>query len=173
MATVTSGTYGSFFKMNTVTSASSSFVWNNVWSQTLPYKAYFVIVDQEAINGSYSKNPSNFLNLASQVPMTIDVKQNLHVTPFVELFEGAEKLNKDLGLFINRKRFVRGYTIYSFNLAPSDFGERYMNLVRQGSVRLEIKFEENTTKTICCVAMAEFAALLEVDSSREVKYTQA
>ena len=107
-------------------------------------------------------------------PMKMDVGKNKnYVTPFVNLFEAAEKWNKDAGLQINRSRFDQGFAIYAFNLAPSDLGEEYINLVRQGSVRLEVRFSTNTTETLNCLAYAEFPALIEVDHSREVKYTRA
>lgn len=48
----------------------------------------------------------------------------------------------------------------------------YINLVRQGSVRLEVKLAANTTETLNCLAYAEFPALIEVDHAREVKYTR-
>ena len=69
--------------------------------------------------------------------------------------------------------FDQGYAIYAFNLAPSDLGEEYINLVQQASVRLEVKFAANTTETLNCIAYAEFPALIEVDHSREVRYTRA
>lgn len=80
----------------------------------------------------------------------------------------AEKWNKDSGLNITRKMFSEGYTVYAFSIAPSDFGEEYMNLVRQGSIRLEVKFATHTTETLNCLAYAEFPALLEIDQSRNL-----
>ena len=62
--------------------------------------------------------------------------------------------------------FEQGYAIYAFNLAPSDLGEEYVNLVQQGSVRLAVRFSTNTTQTLNCIAYAEFPALIEVDLSR-------
>ena len=107
-------------------------------------------------------------------PMKMDVGANKnYVTPFVNLFEAAEKWNKDAGLQITRSRFEQGYAIYAFNLAPSDLGEEYINLVQQGLVRLEVRFSTNTTETLNCIAYAQFPALIEVDLSREVRYTRA
>ena len=173
-------------KMNTCPSGSGSFIWQNIWSNNLPTKAFFAFVKQTAVNGDYSKNPFNMLNIANEIalyvngesiparPMKMDVGKNKnYVTPFVNLFEAAEKWNKDAGLQINRSRFDQGFAIYAFNLAPSDLGEEYINLVRQGSVRLEVRFSTNTTETLNCLAYAEFPALIEVDHSREVKYTRA
>ena len=173
-------------KMNTCPSGSGSFIWQNIWTNNLPTKACFAFVKQSAVNGDYTKNPFNCLNIADEIalyvngesipshPMKKDVGTNKNfVIPFVNLFEAAEKWTKDAGLQISRAMFDRGYAIYAFNLAPSDLGEEYINLVRQGSVRLEVKFAANTTETLNCIAYAEFPALIEVDHSREVRYTRA
>ena len=69
--------------------------------------------------------------------------------------------------------FDQGYAIYVFSLAPSDLGEENINLVWQGSVRLEVKFAANTTETLNCLAYTEFPALIEMDQSKEVRYTRA
>lgn len=105
--------------------------------------------------------------------MKIDIRVNKNsVTPFANLFEGAEKWNKDSGLKITRSIFNDGYAVYAFSLAPSDLGEEYMNLVHRGSVRLKVKFATNTTVTLNCLAYAEFPALIEIDQSRDIKYTR-
>ena len=173
-------------KMNTIPSGSGTLVWQNIWSNNLPTKAFFAFVRQSAVNGDYTKNPFSFLNIAEEIglyvngesiparPMKMDVGTNKnYVTPFVNLFEVAEKWNKDAGLQIKRDMFDQGYAIYVFSLAPSDLGEEYINLVRKGSVRLEVKFAANTTEILNCLAYAEFPALIEVDQSREVRYTRA
>ena len=93
----------------------------------------------------YDKNPFNFQNLVEEIalyvngesmlvrPMKIDVETNQnHVTPFFNLFEAAEKWNKDAGLEITRSQFAKGYGIYAFSLDPSELGEEYLNLVKQG-----------------------------------------
>lgn len=172
-------------KMNTCPTGSGSFIWQNVWSNNLPSKAYFAFISQSAVNGSYTKNIFNFQNLAEEIalyvngesisarPMKIDLGANKnHVTPFVNLFEVSEKWNKDSGLGITRSMFSEGYTVYAFSLVPSDLGEEYINLVRQGSVRLDVKFATNTTETMNCLAYAEFPALIEINQSRDIKYTR-
>ena len=172
-------------KMNTIPSGSGTFIWQNIWSTNLPTKAFFAFVKQSSVNGDYLKNPFAFLNIAEEMalyingesvpsrPMKMDIGTNKnYVTPFVNLFETADKWNKDAGLQINRVMFDQGYAVYAFSIAPNDLGEEYINLVRQGSVRLEVKFATNTTETLNCIAYAEFPALIEVDHAREVKYTR-
>lgn len=109
-----------------------------MWSTNLPSKAYFAFISQAVVNGNYSKNIFYFPNLAKKIalyvndesitarPMKIDVGDNKYcVTPFISLFEVAEKWNKDSGLNITRKMFIEGYTVYALSIAPSDLGEEY------------------------------------------------
>lgn len=171
-------------KTNTIATGSGSYVWENIWSSNLPDKAMFAIVYQDALNGNYKKNPFHFLNLASDVSLFIngellnarglhiDVTNKIHATALASLYEGADMWNKNLSSIINRSTFHNGYTIYAFNIAPTDLGEQYINLVRQGSVRLEIKFESATTTTLSCIAYGEFSSLLEIDESRDVRVTR-
>ena len=171
-------------KMNTIPSGSGTFIWQNIWSNNLPTKAFFAFVKQTAVNSDYTTNPFTFLNIAEEMalyvngesvptrPLKMDVGKNKNiVTPFVNLFEVAEKWNKDAGLQINITMFDQGFAVYAFSIDPNDLGEQYINLVRQESVRLEVKFAANTTETLNCLAYAEFPVLIEVDHSREVKYT--
>ena len=173
-------------KMNTIPCGSGTFIWQNIWATNLPTKAFFVFVRQSAANRSYDKNPFSLLNIAEEMafyvngesiparPMKMDIGSNKnYITSFVNLFEVAEKWNKDAGLQIDRMMFDQGYAIYALSIAANDLGEEYINLVRQRSLRLELKFATNTTETLNCLAYAEFPALIEVDQSREVRYTRA
>ena len=42
------------------------------------------------------------------------------------------------------------------------------NLVKHGSLRLEVRFEKALSVTINCIVYAEFDNVLEIDSSRQV-----
>lgn len=69
--------------------------------------------------------------------------------------------------------FSEGYAIYAFSFIPSERGEEYINLVRQGSVRLDVKFATNATETLnCLVYYAEFPTLIVIDHSRDIKYRE-
>ncbi|OOZ35807.1 hypothetical protein, partial [Solemya elarraichensis gill symbiont] len=172
-------------KMNSIPAGSGSFVWQNVYSNNLPQKVFFVFVDQSAVNGNYSKNPFNFQHIADGMalyvngesvparPMQMDLSANKNfVTPYVNLMETCDRWNKDEGFAITRLMFDSGYAIYGFDLAPSDYGGDYINLIRHGNLRLEVKFATTTTVTYNCLAYAEFPALLEIDRTRDVKFTR-
>ncbi|XP_033728984.1 uncharacterized protein F54H12.2-like [Pecten maximus] len=111
-------------KMNTVGSGAGSFIWQNVWANNMPTKAVFAFVKQAAVNGDYTKNPFNFVNLAQEVtlyvngesmparPMKMDIGDNRNnVTPFCSLFDVAGKWNQNEGLMINRDTFTMGHAI--------------------------------------------------------------
>lgn len=103
-------------------------------------------------------------------PIKINVGKNKnYVTPFVNLFDVAEKWNKDDGLQITRNVLDQGYAIYTFNFALSNLGEAYSNFVRQGNVRLEVKF---ASKALSCLAYAEFLVMLEIHPVKGIRYTE-
>ena len=63
-----------------------------------------------------------------------------------------------------------GYTLFAFDLTP-DLSANYAghwNLVKHGSLRLEVRFEKPLTETVNCIVYAEFDNVIEIDSSRQV-----
>jgi len=80
------------------------------------------------------------------------------------------KLCKDEGLFVSREDYARGYALYAFDLS-ADLGEDdHFSLVRQGSVRLALKFARALAATVSVVAYAEFENIIEVDRDRNVVF---
>ena len=58
--------------------------------------------------------------------------------------------------FISREDFNSGYALYAFDLS-ADLGEDdHFSLVRQGSVRLALKFAAALAATVSVVVYAEF-----------------
>jgi len=71
------------------------------------------------------------------------------------------------GLYISREDYSAGYALYAFDLT-ADLGEEdHFSLVRQGSVRLSLKFSAALANT---VAYAEFENVIEVDGDRNVVF---
>jgi len=86
------------------------------------------------------------------------------------MFAGTGKLWKDEGLYISREDYSAGYALYAFDLA-ADLGEEdHFSLVRQGSVRLSLKFSATLANTVTAVAYAEFENVIEVDRDRNVVF---
>lgn len=142
------------------------------------------LLSQKGGNGAYESNPLNFKHYsATDVglfvngesvptrPLKLDFGANRkYATAYLNLFEACEKINRDTGLGISRENFGLGYTLYAFPLDPTCLDQDYINLVRHGNVRLEMKFGTPLPETVTCIAYAEYPELLEIDNGRQVSY---
>lgn len=172
-------------KMNTIPKGSTEFYWDNIFPQAVPDRIVVALVDQKAVNGDYSANPFNFEHMGvTDVgiyvngesvpgrPLKTDFSAGQYVAAYTRLFEASEKWNSDAGLDISRENFGSGYSLFVFTIDPCGFGEEYLNLIRRGNTRLELKFKEATTKAANALVFATFSSLLEVDKSRDINYIQ-
>ena len=71
-------------------------------------------------------------------------------------------------MFISRDDHATKYALYAFDLS-ADLGEDdHFSLMRQGSVRLALKFATALAATVSVVAYAKFENVIEVDRDRNV-----
>lgn len=172
-------------KMNTIPKGSNEFYLDNIFPQAIPDRVVVALLDQRAVNGDYTANPFNFehfnvtdvgiyINGESVPgrPLKTNFALNNYSSAYTRLFEACGKWNKDAGLIINRNYFGRGYTFFVFTIDPCGFGEDYLNLVKRGNTRLELKFQQATSKTANVLVFASFSSLLEVNQVREINYIQ-
>lgn len=71
---------------------------------------------------------------------------------------------------IDRTEYPDEYCLFAFDLTPdlsAHFTEHW-NLVKNGTIRIEVRFDRPLAKTINCVLYAEFDNVLEIDASRQV-----
>lgn len=172
-------------KMNTIPKGSTEFYWDNIFPQAVPDRIVVALVDQKAVNGDYTANPFNFEHMGlTDVgvyingesvpgrPLKTDFSTGLYSSAYTRLFEASGKWNNDAGLIITRDDFGNGYSLFVFTIDPCGFGEEYLNLIRRGNTRLELKFKQATTKATNAIVFATFSSLLEVDKSRDINYIQ-
>lgn len=81
---------------------------------------------------------------------------------------GVNFLNEGNG--ISRDKYTKGYCLLAFDQIPdlSANSSGHWNLIRHGSVRLEVRFESYLAQTINCVVYAEFDNVIEIDKNRNV-----
>ena len=165
---------------------STEFFWDSLFPKALPSKVVFGLVSQKAANGDYTANPFNFQhfnmsNVALKVngvevygsPLNLDFSDNRNYTAaYVRLFEICDKWQKDMGLNITLDDFGKGYTFIVFSLDPSDFQEDFLNLVRHGNARLEMRFSVATTEVINCLCYYQSQAILTCDETRNIKIVE-
>jgi len=169
-------------KTFTVPAQNYDFTQEKLFSGQLPTRLVLACVDNDAYNGTYAKNPYNFKNFnLSQLKVYIDGQQQ-HIKPldlnfpsdqylqgYMSLFSGMGKQYKNEGVDIERIDFKNGYSIYAFDLTPDLASEdSHFNLIKDGSLRVDMTFREALPNTINVIAYAEFENILEVDSSRNV-----
>lgn len=172
-------------KMNTIPKGSTEFYWDNIFPQAIPDRIVVGLVDQKAVNGDYTTNPFNFEHMGlTDVgiyingesvpgrPLKTDFSAGLYSDAFVRLFEASGKWKNDAGLIISRDDFGKGYSLFVFTVDPCGFGDEYLNLIRRGNTRLELKFKQATSKAVNAIVFATFSSLLEIDKSRDINYIQ-
>jgi len=155
-----------------------------LFSGQLPTRIVIGLVDNRAFNGSRERNPFNFAHFnLHEIGLYLDGQQQHALRPIQPnfatgeytrayniIFAGTGKLGADEGLFITRDEYANGYSLYAFDLT-ADLGEDdHFSLVRQGSVRLALKFSQALEATVTVIAYAEFENVIEIDRNRNVVF---
>jgi len=60
--------------------------------------------------------------------------------------------------------------LYTFDLTADHGDEEKFNLMRQGSVRLVLKFSQALATTVTVVVYVEFKNVIEIDRNRNIIY---
>jgi len=92
--------------------------------------------------------------------------EGLYIRTYSTLFAGTGKLNHDERNHISREDYANGYALYAFDLTADLAENDHFNLVKNGSVRLALKFSQAIPVTVGVVAYAEFNNIIEIDKDR-------
>lgn len=140
-------------------------------------------MNNSAFNGSLTKNPFNFENYGiNSFSLYIDGQQipskalqpsfnnNIFTSAYHTLFSGTGIHFLNEGNAISREQYAKGYCLLAFDLTPdlSANSSAHWNLIKHGSVRLEVRFEYSLIQTINCIVYAEFDNIIEIDKNRNV-----
>lgn len=157
---------------------------DNVILGQLPKRIILGFVLNKAFNGDVSANPFNFhhhsINHLSlyvdgrQIPSKpLQPKFNGSVNTvesYHTLFSGTGIHFQNEGIDISRSDYAAGYCLFAFDLTPDLAANcfTHWNLVRHGSVRVEVRFDTPLVSTINCIVYAEYDNIIEIDSNRQV-----
>lgn len=154
-----------------------------IFSGQLPSRLIIGCVDNRAFNGTYNLNPFNFQHFSMTEisvyldgqqhgikPLALNYTSGQYVNAFMNLFTGTGKANQDEGNDIDRSEFDSGYALYVFDLTPDISENDSFNLVRNGTVRLNMKFGAALARTITAVVYAEFENIIEIDRNRNIVF---
>jgi hypothetical protein len=166
-------------KSFTIPTGSWSVNRDNLFLGSLPRRMVLGLVDAAAFNGDYTKNPYNFQHFnTSFLSVSIDGDQ-IPYKPFEPNFKTGQYIDSYLTLFscmdkggnsITREAYPKGFTLFVFDFTPDLGCVDHLNLIRQGNLRIELRFREALTTSVNCVVLAEFDNILEIDNDRNVIY---
>lgn len=149
---------------------------DNVFNGDIPNRLVVGLVSGEAYSGNYKKNPFNFANYkANSICFYVEGNPTPHKaftpnfdvdeagtysTPYLSLF--GDRANEDFGNDIQLEDYPQGYTLYRFDIDKEE------HLVKRGTTRLELDFEEALPEVATVIVYGHFPALLRIDESRKV-----
>ena len=169
---------------------------DNIFSGIIPKSFVFGLVDVDAYNGTYGKNPYNFQHFGvTNVSLTangqeIPFKQltlkypkdpNGEVDPATDdeldfdeayntLFSGTGKIYSNAGLDITREEYPGGYALYAFDLTPDMCNSTdYFNTVQRGSLTLALTLKK-ADHAIGMVCYGDFENVIRIDAERNAIY---
>lgn len=169
-------------KTVTIPAGLQSKTLDNLFMGQLPKRIILGLVTNTAFNGDFGKNPFNFqhfgLNFASMYvdgqqvpakPLQPDFDNKQYIMAYHTLYSGTGIHFKDEGNNISREEYPDGYFLLAFDLTPDlSASSDHWCLQRNGSLRVDIRFNTSLTETIDCILYAEFDNLLEIDRNRNV-----
>ena len=148
----------------TITPGGRTFVENNLHNGQLPTKLIMGLVRNDAHVGSYKHNPLNFqhfdvskvsLFLNGQIvdgrPLSFDFGNDDYIDGFWGLSRAANHRYFNDGTLITRKDYKSGYTLWSYDLTPSQCDEQFNDPKKRGTLTAEFEFAKNipTPLTLC------------------------
>ena len=157
-------------KTFTVPQGNLSWVKENVCFGQLPKRMVVGLVDNTAFNGQFNKNPFRFQNYGIDFiaiykdgehifskPLQPDFARNQFVRSYLSLFTETNQYYVDEGNGITRNDYPNGNTLFAFDLT-ADLGAAsgHWELVKHGTIHLEIHFSQALTATINAVIYGEF-----------------
>jgi hypothetical protein len=155
---------------------------DGLYTGQLPKRCIVGFVKNRAFNGAYNLNPFNFehFNLSflsfymdsiqiPSKPFTPQFNNNLFIREYNSLFEGSGIFYKDVGIDISRYDYNQGYFLTAVDLTPDlSCHEGHWSILRNGNLRIELRFQQALLETITVVVFSEFDNLIEIDSNRNV-----
>ena len=160
---------------------SSDLSQNNLVTGVIPNRIVIGIVDTDAFNGLYTKNPFNFKhcnaseailrvgNTALPVPkISTHYDNDEFKEAYMSMFTGTTGLFDDVGYGITLDDYKNGHTLLVFDLTPDQNQQENENVINTGEVNLELKLRGNNQNGVTLVCYMEYSGLLRIDHNKDV-----
>ena len=171
-------------KVISVPAGQMSLQQDHVFLGQLPKKVIIALVDNKAFNGNYTKNPFNFqhfnLNylsldvdgkLVPSKPYKLNFDESEYMRAYHALFTELNKCEgPDPELYISRDDFGKGFTIFPFDLTPTNSADGSFSQRKSGNLRIDLAFKEPLTSSINVLVLGIFENVIEIDRARNILY---
>jgi hypothetical protein len=170
-------------KLFTIGTGSTSFTREHISLGLSPKYAVVGLVDNDALQGNYKKNPFKFegfnlkhisLNVdGDQVPVGgINVQFNDTVPHnvvegYMSMLQVCRKYRSHDEFMFSKYEYMQGNVLYGFEIAPEIVPGAF-NLVRNTNIRLDIQFARALTKNVAVLVFFFYDDTNEVNMNREV-----
>jgi hypothetical protein len=169
-------------KTVTIPSGVQNKTLDSLFTGQMPTRCIVGFVKNSAFNGSYNTNPFQFkhFNLSyfsfymdgiqiPTKPFTPNFTDNLFIREYNSLFDGSGIFHKDVGLSITRSDYSEGFSLICTDMTPDlSCHEGHWCLIKNGNLRLELRFQEALEQPITVICFGEFNNLIEIDANRNV-----
>jgi hypothetical protein len=171
-------------KTFSVNAGTQTLTRDNVFLGQIPRRIIVFMTENAAAIGTKDKNPfylvhnnTNYISVEAKgvsypaQPLTpcfgVDNNNN-YIKSYLSLFTETGKFHDDNGNDITRESFRKGYTLWAFDLSPDKQEGDHVHLVKEGNLRLDLKFTEALTETTSVFVYAEFDNVIEIDRARNI-----
>ncbi|KAK7576271.1 hypothetical protein V9T40_012557 [Parthenolecanium corni] len=171
-------------KVATISTGLASFSCNNIIMGQIPKRIIIGFVSNRTYNGDFTNNPYNFEHFqlnhlclyvdGQQVPskpLQPDYANNIYSECYNTLFTGTDIFyGNSYNHNITKEDYIGGYTLYAFDLTSdlSASNNGHWNLIRHGSIMVDLKFAVPLAEAVNMILYAEFDNVIEIDKRRNV-----
>lgn len=156
---------------------------DNFFAGKIPKKLVVAMLSNKGLNGHLVTNPFNFQHFSLErievtidgeavagTPISCDFPNRLCMRAYHSMFHALNKSYTDNGIDISYFDYLRGSTLFCFDLTADGCGntDAHMDVSKQGNLRLELRFSENLVTTINVLVYGEFEAVIEITKDRQV-----
>lgn len=166
----------------TIPTGTLSYTRDRLFPVNMPKALYVCMVDNEAYNGNFKKNPYNLQHydlckLALYAdgdyvvykPFTPNVDNKLYLREYCAAMQSLGMYNTDDSNGISYKEFGHGSFFFMFDLTPDTNlrgNARYPT--KPGNLRLELQFKTATSDTINVLLYAVYDGKVEITELRDI-----
>ena len=166
----------------TIPVGSMSHTRDRLFPICIPKALYITLVDNEAYNGDFKKNPFNFQHFninklalyadgdyVVYKPFEPNFKKNECLREYCSTFMSLNMFNTDDSNGVTYEQYKKGYFYLLYDMTPdSNLGSGSVNISKPGNLRLELSFESPLKTTVNVLLYAIYDSKIEITQLRDV-----